>query len=251
MQHSSRYSSPHPEASAFRALAVAHLVIAGISLILMTLQSGVDSSQADRQVEQALKVVDTAETQAMRQTLRRTIDIKDGLRDHLTRKLPLTLYYGQVNQVVDLVTSLLLIAAGFALYRHQASAQPLSLAYASLSLLQKLFNLVYLGLCEVPIAREYLETVQRLHPQDAKLIQGILDPITSGPLYQVVFAAYPILVAVIMLRPQAIQQLQPTEPEELPPPPPSGAVGLPSAAFPDDDGGGALAELPRSSPERW
>jgi hypothetical protein len=237
-----------PEPSTLRALAFAHIVIAGVCLLSQMLQTSVDSSRVDRQVQHALKGVENEQVRAMANTLRRTIDIKDGLRDHLARKLPISQWHGQANQVVDLCTSLLLLAAGVALLKRRPIAWQLSLGYAGVSLLQKVFNVAYLGLLEVPAARAYLETLQRLHPQESGLIQAVLDPIASGPLYQLLFAVYPILVGVVMLQPQIRQRLQTPETSPAPPPSPAAQLPLPSAAFPDDGGFNEPARVPS---ERW
>lgn len=211
---------PAPEPTALRAVAYSGFVIAAASLLFHGFSGGIDSTQADQRFQKALAGVENSATQAMAGKLARSIDIRDGLRDHLARRLPMSRWHGQADQTAEFLTSVLLIAGGVAILKRQPVAVPLLLAYAGLSVAQKLFNAAYLGLYEVPLSRAYLESLMRLYPNDAPLIHGVLDPLTTGPLYQILFAAYPAFVAAVALRPSTRTLLQPPEPpvaaEELP-----------------------------------
>jgi hypothetical protein len=215
---SNRYRVP-PETNSLRALAYANFTLAAISLLFHAFNAAVEGTQVDRQFEQALKVVENPQTQEMRKALQRTLDIKEGLRQHLAVRLPMSTWHGQADQFVELVTSLLLIASGVALLKRLPAAWALCLAYAAVSLGQKVGNLVYLNWFELPISQAYLASMMRMYPADAKLIQSILDPMTTGPMYQILFAAYPLLVAAVMLHPNTAEKLQPQELPASPPPP--------------------------------
>jgi hypothetical protein len=229
---SRRHRPEPPQANYLRTLAFAHFALAGLSLLFHGFNNTVESSQADQRFAKALESVDNPQTQEMRKVLQRTLDLREGLRQHLAVRLPMSAWHGQADQLVEVITSLLLVAGGVALLRRQPVARELNLAYVIVSLGQKLFNLAYLCLFEVPISKAYLESILRLYPGDAPLIRGILDPLTTSPLYQVLFAAYPILVGALMLNPRVVAQLRPAE---VPMP----ADGLPPEPL-AGDGGAAL-----------
>jgi hypothetical protein len=205
----SRKYRPTPEPTALRVVALSGFVIAVTSLLFHGFSGTVDSTQADRRVQKALEGVENPSTQAMARSLARSIEVRDGLRDHLARRLPMSRWHGQADQGIEFLTSVLLIAGGVAILTRRSAAVPILLGYAGLSVAQKVFNAAYLGLFEVPISRSYLESLIRLYPGDAALIRGVLDPLTTGPLYQILFAAYPVFVAAMMLRPATRELLQP------------------------------------------
>lgn len=203
---------PAPRFHTLRAIAVSGIVIAVASLLFHGFNGSVENMHADQRFQKALEGVSNPATQAMAHSLARSIEIRDGLRDHLARRLPMSRWHGQADQTVEFLTSLLLAAGGIAVLKRNPSAIPLLLGYAGLSIAQKLVNAAYLGLFEVPISRAYLETLIRLYPTDAALIRGVLDPLTAGPLYQLLFAAYPLLVAAVVLQPSTRTLLRPVEP---------------------------------------
>lgn len=193
-----------------RVVALSGFVVAAASLLARGVSDSVEGARADQRFQQTLNGVSNPDLQAMARSLGRSIEIRDGLRDHLVRRLPSTRWHGQANQVVDLLTSLLLIAGGVAILKRNRSAIPLLLGYAGLSVAQKLVNAAYLGLWEVPIGRAYLDSLIRLYPNDAALIRGVLDPLSTEPLIQLLFAAYPLFVAAVMLRPGTRELLAPS-----------------------------------------
>jgi hypothetical protein len=208
---SHRYQ-PAPSFHTLRAVALSGLAVAAVSLLFRGFSDSVENTQADQRFQKALEGVNNPATQAMARSLARSIEIRDGLRDHLARRLPASRWHGPADQAVEFLTSLLLAAGGVAILKRHPAAVPLLLGYAGLSVAQKLLNAAYLGLCEVPVSRAYLESLIRLYPADAALIRGVLDPLTTGPLYQLLFAVYPGCVAAVMLRPATRDLLRPAEP---------------------------------------
>jgi len=162
---SSRKYRPAPEPTALRVVAFSGFVIAGTSLLFHGFGSTLDNTHADRRVQKALEGVENPSTQAMARSLARSIEVRDGLRDHLARRLPTSRWHGQADQAVEFLTSALLAAGGIAILQRRPVAVPVLLAYASLSVGQKLFNAAYLGLFEIPISRSYLESLIRLYPR--------------------------------------------------------------------------------------
>ncbi|MFO0809910.1 MAG: hypothetical protein U0746_14915 [Gemmataceae bacterium] len=227
-QHSTRHKAL-PEPTTLRAIAFSGFVIAGTSLLFHGFSGTVDSTQADQRFQKALEGVNNPATQAMAKSLYRSIEIRDGLREHLSRRLPMSRWHGQVDQTIDFVTSILLVAGGVAILKRRPAAIPILLGYAGLSVTQKLFNAAYLGLYEIPISRTYLESLIRLYPTDTTLIRAVLDPLTTGVLYQILFIAYPAFVATAMLRSTTRSLLHPAEL------PPEEASATPSGADNESD----------------
>src|SRR3954454_18824402 len=82
-----------------RATAVAHFTFAGLTLAWLLLHGAVEEG-IDRGLASTLSTVDTPGAQAMRRTLERATEIRDGLRQHPARRVPASSWVGPLNQTV-------------------------------------------------------------------------------------------------------------------------------------------------------
>lgn len=204
-------------------MAVAHFTFAILMLAFSVLHSAMDGSDIDKNMAATLANVDTPHAQAMRRNLIRTGELKSSLNNHLASRLPASKWVGPLNQTLDIGLALLLFAAGAYLMQRQPMGRTLSLIFAGICLLQKLATMAFELLLAAPISRQYLEQIGRMHPKDADLIQGMLSQFTSGPIYQLILAIYPLVVLAVMLQPGILDLLKPQIPEPVLPPeiPPS------------------------------
>jgi len=107
--------------------------------------------------------------------------------------------YGEL--AVDLVISILMIISGVGLLQMRSWGRALSIVYAVLSILLKLVIAVYAVAFRIPAVNEFISQHPNLKPDEALVLSyGKLGAV-AGPIFDVLFMIYPIVVLVIMLRP--------------------------------------------------
>jgi hypothetical protein len=118
---------------------------------------------------------------------------------------------------LDLVLSILLLAAGVGLLNMRPWARTLSLVYAPLSIAYHLFGLVYGLIFVMPVTREFLQAAAQKNPQLGPAVMGGEVGGYMGVFVGAAVIIYPIVVLVIMLRPSiaaAFRGEYPPTPEE-------------------------------------
>jgi hypothetical protein len=188
-------------------LAILHFVGGGIGLITTLLTAGMQALNASRSAVVAPAAVTP---QNLGAALTRYIE------DHVPSYQALT--YGQL--AVSLVLDLLLLVGGVGLLNMRPWGRRLSLGYAVLSILNRLFGLVY-GLAVVlPVTREYLRLVAQQNPGLAGAVAGREIGGIIGLIASFVFVLYPIAVLIILLHPRVAAAFRgeglPPEPSEPP-----------------------------------
>jgi hypothetical protein len=204
-----------------RFLVVGHFTFAVVVLAFAFVNGAVENGSVEQGLMKTLTAVDTQQALALKKTLQRTSDVKAGLNKFVAGRLPSSVWVNPLAQTVDIGLALLLVAAGTCLLQRHPLGRPLSLGFAAVCLTQKLGLIVYQMSGEIPLAKKYFEALFRMYPADTDLFNGILGPITNGPVYLMVVAVYPVIVLAVMLRPGAqaalTQSVNKTEQEpELP-----------------------------------
>lgn len=221
MTNDSTNQQPAISPLTIRFLAVGHFTFAVVVLAFAFVNGAVENGSVEQGLMKTLTAVDTQQALALKKTLQRTSEVKSGLNKFIAGRLPSSAWVNPLAQTVDIGLALLLFAAGTCLLQRHQLGRPLSLGFAAVSLTQKLGMIAYQLLGEIPLAKKYFEALFRMYPADADLFNGILGPITNGPIYLMVVAVYPVIVLAVMLRPGAqtalTQLANKTEPEpELP-----------------------------------
>jgi hypothetical protein len=131
------------------------------------------------------------------------------IEDHVPSYQAFT--YGQ------LAVSLLLVG-GVGLLNMRPWGRSLSLVYAPLSILNRLFGVVYGFAVVLPVTREYLQLVARQNPRMAGAVAGGEIGGIIGLVASFVVILYPIAVLVILLHPRVAAAFRgegrPAEPAE-------------------------------------
>jgi hypothetical protein len=145
-----------------------------------------------------------------------------GLTFYLEEHVPAyhAITFAQIG--VNLVLDVLLLIGGVGLLTMRAYGRNVSLVYAVLSILNRLFGIVY-GLAVVfPVTNEYLDLVARRNPgMSAAVTAGRVSGVV-GMLVGSVLIVYPIVVLIVLLRPRVAAAFRgaglrpvPTEPADF------------------------------------
>jgi hypothetical protein len=190
-------------------LAILHFVGGGIGLITTLLTAGVQVMNSNRAAA-AAPAPSAVTAQDLGAALTRYIE------DHVPSYQALT--YGQL--AVSLVLDLLLLVGGVGLLNMRPWGRSLSLGYAGLSILNRLFGIVYGFAVVLPVTREYLQLVARQNPRLAGAVTGGEIGGIIGMVASFVFILYPIAVFIILLHPRVAAAFRgaglPPEPAEPP-----------------------------------
>jgi hypothetical protein len=208
------YAEPTVSPYTLRAVAIGHFLFAGLTIAVVAARSVLDGTNIDQSFAGAVAHIDSPQAQAIRAKLQRTADLKDSLQKHLNRQVPSRIWLEPMNQTVNVGLALLLLAAGSCLSQRRPLGQKLSFVFAGVCLVQQLGMMAWQHIAEVPAARQYLEQLMRLYPNDAELIRGILTPINNGPTFHLLVAAYPLCVLAVMVQPGIKTLLQPRSANE-------------------------------------
>lgn len=204
-----KFASPPFSAFAVNAIAVGHFAFAALLLGGALVSSTLEGSDIDKNLASTIGRIDSAEARNMQKTLERTAVIKDGLNRHMVSRLPSIAWVKPLNQTIDVALALLVAGAGACLLQRQPLAQTLSIAFASVCLVQKVITAGYQALAEIPVAKKYFEPLLRMYPGDAGLFESILAPISNAPVYQLLLAVYPVVVLAMVWQPGMAAALEP------------------------------------------
>jgi hypothetical protein len=174
-------------------LGVLHLVGGGLGLIVTTCSG-----------------VGLAVNQAARPTLAAG-DLGSQIRGHLIGTVPGFEAVEFAGVAVGLLFDLALLAGGIGLLLRQAWARYLSLGYAVLSILWKLFFFGYYALVVYPPMKAFLDQQAANMPpaQQAGFSFGVTFGFFGAVCFQSLFIAYPIVVLCLLLRPSAARLFEP------------------------------------------
>jgi hypothetical protein len=143
-----------------------------------------------------------------------------GLNRHVEENVPYyhALTFGQL--ALGLVLDLLLLVGGVGLLGMRPYGRNVSLVYAVLSILNRLFALVYGFAVVLPVTNEYLDKVAQQNPGMSAAVTGGRVGGVIGLLVGSVFILYPIAVLIILLQPRVAAAFRdgkrPDEPAEPP-----------------------------------
>lgn len=211
------YEAPSVSPYTLRALAIAHYLYASFTFVALAIGNVVDGSGIDKELAGAVASINSPQAKSMKRTLQRTGDIKDSLKQHMSRQLPSSVWIEPANQTLNVSLAVLLLAAGSFLSQRRPIGRTLSLVFAAVCFAQQIGMMAWQQLAEIPTARQYLEQLIRLYPADVDIIRGILTPISNGPTFHLLIAVYPISVFALMVQPGVKELLNPAQPNnELP-----------------------------------
>src|SRR5579859_2899539 len=135
--------------------------------------------------------------------------IKKDIEAVLEQDVPFYRLYSIVLPVFDVILCIMMIAAGIGLLQLQPWGRSLSLAYAALSILLKLFATVYAVLFVVPAMGKAFDKILESVPQIAPVLSAIKIGMYATPFFALAMMIYPIVVIVLLTRPNVAKAFQP------------------------------------------
>jgi hypothetical protein len=127
------------------------------------------------------------------------VTFEEGLEKAMA-DLPAAGVLRYVNYAVNGFLILAMIVGGIGLLRMHNWARVLTILYAVVSIADKVFDLIYSLMYEIPAVRAFLQTFHPANDQE-KFMVNLLDVgIRLGPVIPVVLMIYPMIVLAYMLK---------------------------------------------------
>jgi hypothetical protein len=143
-----------------------------------------------------------------------------GLNRYVEEKVPSYQALTFAQLAFGLVLDVVLLVGGVGLLNMRPYGRTVSLGYAVLSILARLFGIVY-GLAVVlPVTNEYLDKVVQQNPGMSAVVTGGRVGGVIGLLVGAVFILYPIAVLIVLLRPRVAAAFRDGAPPDEPAEPP-------------------------------
>jgi hypothetical protein len=115
---------------------------------------------------------------------------------------------------LDLVLSVVMIVSGIGLLQMQAWGRLLAIGYSVVSLLQKVFGIVYAVAFTIPATNQLIETFAPKFPP-AQTMASLFRMIAyATPIVMLVIAVYPTLVLIFMLKGSTARALRSDRPAD-------------------------------------
>jgi hypothetical protein len=125
------------------------------------------------------------------------------LQAYMAQRLPFTNAVGYGEVVINLVLSVMLLTAGIGLLSMRNWARILSLVYAVMSILHKLFAFGFFVFVSWPVVSEFLEAEARTAPAQGSVATQLVIAKASaigGAIFNAIFIVYPIVVLFVLLK---------------------------------------------------
>ncbi len=172
-------------------IAILHLIGGGLGLVL-----GICGG-----------VILLMQSSLMKSPLVNPQDLGIRLQKHLEQQVPYNATIQYVSLFIDLILSIMLLTAGMGLLSMRNWARSLSFVYAGLSILMKLFAIVFFLFITWPIMSAFLDAESRVVPAGpaGAAIRTQITVVKASPIATViltaVLAVYPIVVLFVLLNP--------------------------------------------------
>jgi hypothetical protein len=130
-------------------------------------------------------------------------DLSVRLQKHLEQQVPHNIAAQYAGLGIDLVLSVMLLSAGIGLLSMRKWARTLSIVYAPISILVKLFTLGFFLFVTWPVLSAFLDAEAKVTPPGPAATQITIAKVSAfaGVIFNSVLMVYPIVVLFVLLNP--------------------------------------------------
>ena len=146
-------------------------------------------------------------------------DFQKRLQQHIEQELPANRAITYASLAVSLLLDVLLLAGGTGLLSMQPWARTVSLVYAVLSILTKVFTLVNLAFTW-PVMDKFIQQEAAKDPNLGPLTSMMPAILGVTAVFTLLLMIYPVVVLVILLRPRIAAAFREEAPPDQPTEPP-------------------------------